>query len=268
VTPAWVLGALAALMLAVAAISAARVALSAPWRRDASIADTDVAHLLMAIAMAGMLAPSLGTLPGTAWEAVFALLAAWFAGRVARDARRNGHHALAGGHCAPHLVHSASMLYMSLAAAVPAAVSTARTGGMPPGTGGMPEGAGSAAMTLSLPALAFLFAFVLVGYAVWDLDQLSGRRYATAARVSFAGAGPAGAPPAVDMPNATSVDGAAYAGARAARVEDADAAVDRDGRGGVPRTRGAAGFILSPAVTVGCRVAMGVTMAFMLLIAL
>jgi hypothetical protein len=64
------------------------------------------------------------------------------------------------------------------------------------------------------------------------------------------------------------VDGAAYAGARAARVEDADAAVDRDGRGGVPRTRGAAGFILSPAVTVGCRVAMGVTMAFMLLIAL
>lgn len=289
-TPAWVLAALAALMLVVAAISAARIALSAPWRRDASVADTDVAHLLMAIAMAGMLAPSLAALPGAAWEAVFALLAAWFGGRVARDAKGNGRRALAGGHCAPHFVHSASMLYMSLAAAVPAA----RSGGTPAGAGGMPEGAGSAAMTLSLPALAFLFAFILVGYAVWDLDQLSGRRYATAARVTVAGAGPAGvgsagvgrvgvsplalpvavasaepgARPAVGMPDAARADGAAYPGACPARVEDAGAAGDRSGRGGVHRTRAAAGFLLSPAVTVGCRVAMGVTMAFMLLVSL
>ncbi len=40
------------------------------------------------------------------------------------------------------------------------------------------------------------------------------------------------------------------------------------GRDGAPRTGGAAAFLLSPAVTVGCRIAMGVTMAFMLLIAL
>jgi len=259
VTPAWVLDALAALMLVVAAVSAARVAMSAPWRRDASVADTDVAHLLMAIAMAGMLAPGLGTLPGTAWEAVFALLAAWFAGRVARDARKNGRRALAGGHCAPHLVHSASMLYMSLAATEPAV----RTGGLPAGMGAMRAGAGPDAMTLSLPALAFVFAFILVGYAVWDLDQLSGRRYATAADVSFAVAGPAVAGPAVAGP---AVAGAADAGACPARVQDADAADDRGGRG-APRMGGTAGFLLSPAVTVGCRVAMGVTMAFMLLIA-
>jgi hypothetical protein len=37
---------------------------------------------------------------------------------------------------------------------------------------------------------------------------------------------------------------------------------------GAPRMEGAAGFLLSPAVTVCCRIAMGVTMAFMLLIAL
>ena len=144
-TPAWILDVLAALMLVVAAVSAARIASARPWRRGAFVADTDVAHLLMAIAMAGMLAPGLGTLPDTAWEVVFGLLAAWFAGRVARDARASGVRALAGGHCAPHLVHSASMLYMFLAASVPAA--GRGRGGM----GGMPGGAGHGAMTLQPP---------------------------------------------------------------------------------------------------------------------
>jgi hypothetical protein len=240
-TPAWILAALAALMLVVAAVSATRIA--ATWRRDAFVADTDAAHLLMAIAMAGMLAPSLGTLPDTPWEIVFCLLAAWFAWRVAREARTNGVRALAGGHCAPHLVHSASMLYMFLAATAPAA----RAGGM----GGMSAGAGSAAMTLSVPALAFVFAFVLVGYGVWDIDQLSGRRYATVARVSLAGAGQIGAGP-VALPGL------------AARVDQTvdDRAADQ------PADHRMKAFLLSPAVTVGCRIAMGVTMAFMLLIAL
>jgi hypothetical protein len=237
-TPAWILDALAALMLMVAAVSTARIVLGRPWRPGAFVADTDVAHLLMAIAMAGMLAPSLGTLPDTAWEIVFGLLVAWFAARVARDARANGRRALAGGHCAPHLVHSASMLYMFLAAAA----AWPDRAGAAEGMGGMSAGAGSAAMTLSVPTLAFVFAFVLVGYGVWDIDQLSGRRYATVTRVSLAGAGPAGAP-VLTSPAAPAGDGA-------------------------PLLGGAAGFLLSPAVTVGCRIAMGVTMAFMLLIAL
>ncbi len=63
------------------------------------------------------------------------------------------------------------MLYMFLAATAPPA-----RAGTAEGMGGMSAGAGSAAMTLSLPTLAFVFAFILVGYAVWDLDQLSGRR--------------------------------------------------------------------------------------------
>ena len=290
-TPAWILDALAALMLVVAAVSAARIVLARPWRRDAFVADTDVAHLLMAIAMAGMLAPSLGTLPDTAWEIVFGLLAAWFAWRVARDAKTSGLRALAGGHCAPHLVHSVSMLYMFLAAVV----SPARAGAAE-GMGGMSGGAGSAAMELSVPTLAFVFAFILVGYAVWDVDQLSGRRYATAARVTLAGAGPGSVAPAgigpvtvrparilasasaealdrqprgarpvsdardiADAQNAYPADRAADGQADAARTGGAD---------GAPRMGGAAGFLLSPAVTVGCRIAMGVTMAFMLLIAL
>src|SRR5579871_2218301 len=105
-TPAWILGVIAALMLAVAAVSAVRLVAARPWRRDAAIFDTDAAHLLMAIAMAGMAAPSLATLPDVAWEVIFGLTTAWFAGRVVADARHSGIRALAGGHCAPHLVHS------------------------------------------------------------------------------------------------------------------------------------------------------------------
>src|ERR1700722_5327276 len=171
-------------MLVVAAVSAARVVAARPWRSGA-VVDTDVAHLLMAIAMAGMLAPALAPLPDVAWVVAFALFPPGSASRVLEDARRSGIRALAGGHCAPHLVHSGAMLYMFLAVS-PAA---ARTGGM----SGMPGGTVTASMALSHPTLAFAFAFILVGYAIWDLDQLSGRRYATGAGVSLAGAGAVGA---------------------------------------------------------------------------
>ena len=114
-TPAWILDLLAALMLVVAAVSAARLVAARPWRHGSVIVDTDIAHLLMAIAMAGMLASSLQTLPDTAWEVIFGVMIAWYAFRVVRDAQANGVRALAGGHCAPHLVHSGAMLYMFLA---------------------------------------------------------------------------------------------------------------------------------------------------------
>ena len=58
-TPSWLLDLVAAFMLVVAAVSAARLAVARPWRPGSVIIDTDIAHLLMAIAMAGMLAPSL-----------------------------------------------------------------------------------------------------------------------------------------------------------------------------------------------------------------
>ena len=95
-TPAWVLDILAALMLVVAAVSAVRLGLARPWRKGAVVTDTDVSHLLMGIAMTGMLASSLTTLPSSAWEVIFALLTVWFGCRVVRDARSNGVRALAG----------------------------------------------------------------------------------------------------------------------------------------------------------------------------
>ena len=134
--PAWILDIFAAVMLVVAAVSAARLVTARPWQQGihgAALADIDVAHLLMAIAMAGTLAASLQTLPNGAWEVIFGVMTAWFAYRVVRDAQISGVRALAGGHCAPHLIHSGAMFYMFAAVIVP----TARGSGMSGMGGGM-----------------------------------------------------------------------------------------------------------------------------------
>ena len=131
--PSWILDIFAAIMLVVAAVSAARLVAARPWQRGArraALADIDVAHLLMAIAMAGTLASGLRTLPDGAWEVVFGVMTAWFAYRVTRDAQVSGVRALAGGHCAPHLIHAGAMLYMFVAVSAPAAHGSGGMGGM------------------------------------------------------------------------------------------------------------------------------------------
>lgn len=164
-TPAWILDAFAAVMLAVAAVSAARVAAARPWRHGATVGDADIAHLLMAIAMSGMLTAGLRTIPVAAWESVFSVMCAWFVVRAAGAVRARGLRALPGVHCVPCALHSAAMLYMFLALAAPAA----------PSGGGM-AGMATAAQPLRYPALAFAFALALAGVVVWDLDRLSARR--------------------------------------------------------------------------------------------
>jgi hypothetical protein len=254
--PAWIQGVLAALMLTIAAVSAARLAATRPRRRSAVVADIDVAHLLMAIAMAGMLAAGLAIVPSAAWQVIFGLLTIWLAFRVCRDVAANGIRALAGGHCAPHLVHAAAMLYMFAALTAPAAEGP-RAGGM----------GGPAMRTLQYPALAFVFALILAGYSVWDLDRLSGRRY------SLAGAGLR--PAAVSVPAALAGPGSAIAAlagldapAGAATPHPVAVSVGET----VPADSGpdsgpaARMVLLSPGVTVGCRIAIGVTMAFLLVI--
>ena len=274
-TPAWILDLLAALMLVVAAVSAARLVAARPWRRGSVIIDTDIAHLLMAVAMAGVLTSGLSTLPDVAWEMIFGVMIAWYAFRVALDARANGVRALAGGHCAPHLAHSGAMLYMFLGM-------TSSAGAMA-GMAGMSAGSSSMLM-LNDPTLAYVFALVLIGYSIWDLDQLSGRRYSlTPARVSLAGVR-AGVPAMAGAESATTT--ASYGPSPSGSVSDASTGATGtatgsgavDGRaiacdataisGGSVAGGGLAQFLLSPAVTVGCRVTMGVVMTFMLLIAI
>lgn len=273
-TPSWLLDLVAAFMLAVAGVSAARLAVARPWRPDSVIIDADIAHLLMAIAMAGMLAPSLRTLPGAVWEVIFGLLMAVFGVRVVRDARANGVRALAGGHCAPHLVHSASMLYMFLA--IGPAAATAGLAGMT----GM-SGPGGSMEMLKYPTLAFAFTLILIGYTIWDLDQLSGKRYSlTSTRMSLAGIRAAAVPAMAGAESAAAFSGpppgdaaaaSPAAASPAAGTADRPAAVAGPDVAAVTAGAGPAGgpagqFLLSPAVTVGARIVMGVAMAFMLLI--
>lgn len=261
--PAWILDGFAAVMLAVAAASAARLAARRPWHRGsgAAVADIDVAHLLMGIAMAGTLKASLRTLPDGAWAAVFGVLTAWFGYQVARDARVDGVRALSGARCAPHLVHSAAMLYMFTAVAAAAAASGSGMGSM----------GGSATQTLNLPVLALIFAFLLIGYCVWDLDQLSGP--GVTGHYSIAPASTRPIEPALAGVPAVAMSGlqAAPTGTAgpeggltaspppAAAVQDAPSVTsDAAGRAASP--------VLAPWVTMSCRIAMGVTMAFMLII--
>ncbi len=252
--PAWILDAFAAIMLAVAAVSTVRLVVARPWQQGAQavLADTDISHLLMAIAMAGMLVASLQTLPNDAWAAVFAVLTAWFGYRVIRDAQASGVRALAGGHCAPHLIHAAAMLYMFVAFTAPAAHASGGMGAMGGGISGMG--------TLQVSFLAFAFALLLIGYSIWDLDQLSGPgasgHYSTVAVrtpvLVGAAAGPTGGAAVMTSASSGSAGSAAVTHARPANPGAPDIRADR--------------VVLAPWVATSCRIAMGVTMAFMLLI--
>jgi Domain of unknown function (DUF5134) len=254
--PSWILDIFAAIMLVVAAVSAARLVAARPWQQGtrAALADIDIAHLLMAIAMAGTLAATLQTLPNGAWSVIFAVMTAWFAYRVIRDAQLTGVRALAGGHCAPHLIHAAAMLYMFMAFTAPATHGSGGMGGMAGGMSGMG--------TLQLPLLAFVFALLLIGYSIWDLDQLSGPgasgHYSLAA-ARLAPTGPV-------LVGATAGSGAAAVSAPASgSLGSALATEDQPVGASAPASRGDRG-VLAPWVATSCRIAMGVTMAFMLLI--
>ncbi len=249
-TPSWILDIFAAIMLAVAAVSVGRLAAARPWQQgtQAVLADTDVSHLLMGVAMAGMLTASLKTLPDDAWAIIFGALTAWFAYRVIRDAQVSGVRALAGGHCAPHLIHAAAMLYMFVAFTAPAAPAAPVASGM----GGM-SGMG----TLQVSFLAFVFALLLIGYSIWDLDQLSGP--GASGHYSLARTAPAAAVlvGATAGTGSTAAASGSAGSAAVAGVQPIDASV--------PATR-TGHAVLAPWVASSCRIAMGVTMAFMLLI--
>jgi Domain of unknown function (DUF5134) len=268
-TPAWILYVFAAIMLAVAGISTCRLLVTRSWSGQARDADIDVAHVLMGIAMAGMLASGLRTLPNDVWVAVFAIVTAWFAWRVAAEARSpSGSGALATGHHVPHFIHGAAMIYMF------AAISAAGSAGSS-GMGGMSGSMG----TLKLPTIGFVFVLLMVGWAVFDLDQLTGylsrsgadRRVAGVSlpaglrqRVALAAA--AGASPALAAGVVTAGSGGPdlVSAASASSAELTPAAQVSDVA--TPSDEAVGKLLLDPRVTIGCRIAMSVTMALMLVL--
>jgi len=158
--PAWLAGGLAILMIVIAAYCAARLAISR-LRRTNTDRDADALHVLMGVAMAGMLEPRLTPVPVTAWRVVFAAAAAWFAWQAIRPARQAG--GARRAHPAAHAVECAAMVYMLLP-----------VGSWPSGHGprmampGMSQGA-----TIGNPVLTLVLALFMLGYVLWAVDRLA-----------------------------------------------------------------------------------------------
>jgi hypothetical protein len=160
--PAWLTGAFAAVMLTVAVYCAGRLAAARRWRRPTEV-DTDAGHVLMGLAMAGMLVARLRILPDAAWETVFAAGAAWFGGQLLRSRRRTAASPWRCLHPAPHLAECSAMVFMFLA--------------LPPSLAHRDPVPGMAAMSSGshFSVLALLLALCMFGYVVRVADRLPPR---------------------------------------------------------------------------------------------
>jgi hypothetical protein len=239
--PGWLADILAAVVLVVAAFSAARL-IAARGRQRRGEADADGMHVVMGVAMAGMFVPQLATLPGAAWGAVFGAGAAWFAGRAWRDRRGRG--PLAGRWCAypvPHLVDCVAMVYVLWA--VPALAGSRPAAGDGMGAGGGMTAMGGGAAGVRWPVIGLTLAVAVCGYVVWLLDRLPAAALAAAAVSAapvLASPGPGAARPGGDRFSA--------------------------GDSGQPVTvMSSAPALLAPRAATCCKIAMGVAMGVMLI---
>jgi hypothetical protein len=158
--PAWFAGSVAVLMIMIAVCCAARLAISWLWGRNTE-RGTDMLHILMGVAMAGMLESRLTPVPVTVWRAVFAAAAAWFAWQAIRPGRRARKPRCA--HPAAHAVECTAMVYMLLpVGSWPASRGAAMA--MP----GMSQGT-----TVGNPALTLVLALFMLGYVLWAIDRLA-----------------------------------------------------------------------------------------------
>ncbi len=169
--PGWIPDAFAAIALLVAMASAALIVQSRQAGRTGHV-DIDASHLIMGVAMAGMLVPSLAVADTAFWTVVYSLACLWFAWRCYRlylappagvplHSGAGTHHL---SHYPAHLVMVAAMLFMYVAPA--------------------------AAGAHSYRTLSLLFLLALIASGVGELDT-AGRGIT----VSAAAAGPAGAAP-------------------------------------------------------------------------
>ena len=235
--PAWLAGGFAALMIMVAACCAGRLAVSRVRGKDTEL-DTDGLHVLMGVAMAGMLEPQLSPVPGTIWRAVFAAAAAWFGWQAlrARSGRAGGSRCV---HPAPHAVECAAMVYMLLPAG-------SRPSGRTPGMA-MPGMNGAAAA--GNPALTLVLALFMLGYILWTIDRLAALSRARATAAAYGTA--AGSPPPAAL-TASAADRSSGT-ARPGSIADSGA----PGR-----------LALAPRLATGYKIAMGIGMGYMLLMML
>ena len=175
--PAWLTAIFAAASLAVAVYCAGRLVVARRGHRPTEL-DTDGAHVIMGVAMAGMLVSGLRTLPSAIWEVVFAAAAVWFGYRMLQARRGAQSSPWRSSHPLPHLVECAAMVFMFLI--LPAAA-----------------GAATSSMSMTMTATESRFSFLtlplavyLFGYVVWLGDRVTLHAPALALATAPASAGP------------------------------------------------------------------------------
>jgi hypothetical protein len=221
--PLWLAAAFAAVIAITAAYCLLRLVVA--WRQHRPTDYLlDGAHVLMGVAMTGMLLPPLRMLPAAAWDFVFAAATAAFGWRLlAARAMRSAHQL-------QHLLGCAAMLYMLSAAAVEHAGSASTSPG---------------ASADRLPTLALLLACALLGYVVWTADRIPSLSRVTPV--------PATSPAFVPT-----------AGALAADCGDAIPSAASPSAASPPAGHARRGAPLSPRLAACCEIAMGLTMGYML----
>ena len=241
--PSWVTGAFAAVMILTACYSASRLVISR-LRESATEADADGLHVVMGTAMAGMLVPQLSLMPRMAWMVVFGTGAAWF-GACALRSPSVSRFSWQCRYPVPHLIECIAMLYMLLAVR-----------GAQPGTGmampgmampspGAPEG---------FPALAVVLALFMLGYVMWATDQLASLARARTSTQARTGA--------TQQRVLVTAPAGGYAATTSGAPETPAAA-------GMPHPRPAASqALLAPGLAAFGKIAMGVTMGYMLILML
>ena len=125
--PHWLADTFAALLLGTAAYCVGRLVM-ARMRPRAVEHDVDMVHVVMGIAMAGMLVPAVDPVGNRSWEVVFVAAMAWFAWRAFREVLVHRATRSAVGHHLVHAVTCGAMVYMLV---VLAAVSSRRVGARP-----------------------------------------------------------------------------------------------------------------------------------------
>ena len=241
--PAWLTDIFAAVMITVAAYCASRLVVARWWRRPTDV-DSDGVHVVMGVAMAGMLVTGLRFLPVGIWEAVFAAAAGWFGWRFVR-VRRGA--PLSQWRCpqpVPHLVECGAMLYMYLAVPAVAVAAKGAAGGM----GAMDAG------RARFSVLALVLALFMLGYVARVSDRLTARAPALALSVPVPAATGPQTPTA--LMTATGPESAEPAGAASSA---ACAGTGHDSPGA---------RYLAPRCAALCKIAMGITMGFMLILML
>jgi hypothetical protein len=244
--PSWLAKTLAAVMIVTAAYCFSRLVVA--WRsKRRTDYDVDGVHILMGVAMAGMLVPRLNPVWDSAWKVIFAMAVGWFGWQTVRGYRNEpavGRRWVA--HHLQHVLACGAMLYMLFAAA------PTKTGSS--GSGMSMGGPGGSATTF--PTLALLLALALVGYVIWTADRFTSLAPVAVLRAMAVPVSALGA--AALAPSTASSDAGEAASRTATRVAHADA----DPAGGqAARSKPP----MSPRLAACCEIAMGLTMGYMLI---